>query len=157
MYTWRIFTNNFANVYFLRHVIVIVLVKGMFEMAHKNIALKPRWKIRTSLRLRGQRARESILTCSNKLHGKFLVSRGAAVYRASGLNFSSICDISRANCSDYKSFARSTRCIFERVADTLSSLKRYLSMMEKRMKTIVSRRHVSSNYLWRIILTCAPI
>lgn len=78
------------------------------EMAHKNIALKSHWKIRTSLWLRGQRARESISTCSNKLHGKF-VSRRAAVYRASGLNFSSICDISRANCSDYKSFAR---CIF---------------------------------------------
>lgn len=57
----------------------------------------------------GSRFRHARINCTGN---SFL----AAVYRASGLNFSSICDISRANCSDYKSFARR---IFGRVADTL--------------------------------------
>lgn len=101
------------------------------DIAHKNIPLKSRWKIRTSLWLRRPRAMESISTCSNKLHAKF-ASRSAAVYRANGLNFS-IWNISRANYSNYKFLTHEPRHVFGHVCDIVHLSD--AATMEKQIKS----------------------
>lgn len=122
------------------------------SFAHKNISLKSRWKIRTSLWLWRPRAMESISTCSNKLHAKF-ASRGGAVYRANELNFS-ICNISHTNYLNYKFLTQFP--MYFRTCLQYYALVRYFDD-EKADKIYLLWRHVSKNCSARIEWTYGKI